>query len=834
MKVLFTLFFVSSYLLSAQILINEYSCSNVNGPIDFFGDRNDWVEFYNGSNSAINIGGLFLSDKSSDLFKWEIPSGSIPANGHVIINFSGRDGVFGGEIHAGFGLTQTKNEWIILTAANGSVIDSLRMIKSTQTNHSYGRIIDGNNNWGIFFNPTYGTPNSNFINYYTPKPTFNIPSGFYNGPQNVTLTSANPNVLIRYTLNGNEPTATSTLYAGPIVVNATTVVRAKAFPVNSGTAASFIETNTYFINETHTVPVLSICGNEIQQFLDDNIAGAFTDNFKGAFEMFETNKLLVAEGEGDYNKHGNDSWAYNQRGFDFIMRDQYGHDYAIQHKIFQNKKRKKYKRVIVKAAANDNVSFEPGGAHIRDAYVHTLSQLGKLRMDERTSRFCILYVNGQYWGVYDIREKVDDVDFTEYYYDQKDIDFIKTWGNTWAEYGDLNHWTALFNYINSNSMSVQANYDYVDSLYNVGSLIDYVVMNSYTVCSDWLNWNTAWWHGHNPNGDKKKFRYALWDMDATFGHYINYTGVPSTSANADPCNPETLLTPFSDPQGHITILNKLMDNPVFKQAYISRYIDLSNTIFSCDRMITVLDSMASVIRPEMGRQVTKWGGSLAQWEANLATLKTFINDRCAAMSTGLINCYSLSGPFTITLDVDPPNSGQIKVNSEYIPYYSFQGIYYGGIETYLKAKAKSGYNFDRWEASIHSFADPMIDQDTLEFMMDDTIIAYFMAKEVIEPIDTTTNPSGLTGFHVPTGFSPDNDGINDVYKFYVGNDVASFNLRIFDRWGAEIFHTDSFVGEWDGSYQGKFVNAGVYAYGLTYTLKTGQEVKKSGNITIIR
>ena len=822
-----------SYSIAAQVVINEYSCSNNNGPVDFSGDRNDWVELYNSSTSAVNLTGYFLSDKSSKLDKWEFPSGTVPANGYLTIQCSGKDGIFGGELHTNFGLTQTKKEWIILTAANGSVVDSLKMTKPTQENHSYGRITDGHFSWGVFMNPSFGSSNNSVINYYSPTPIFNNAGGFYNGVQSIMITSPNPNAIVRYTLDGSEPTLSSNSYASPIILNNTTVIRAKAYPVNSGTAPSFTETNTYFINTNHTVPVLSISGNDLQDFLEDNIAGAFTSNFKGAFEMYETNKQLVSEGEGDYNKHGNDSWAYDQRGFDFIMRDQLGYNYAVKHQIFPSKSRDKFQRIILKAAANDNVSFE-NGAHLRDSYVHTLSQIGDLKMDERTSRFCVVYLNGQYWGIYDLREKVDDTDFTDYYYDQKDIDFIKTWGNTWAEYGTQAHWNALFNYISNNNMAIQANYNYVDSLYNVGSLIDYVVLNSYTVCSDWLNWNTAWWHGHNPDGDKKKFRYALWDMDATFGHYINYTNIPSVDPTADPCNPEVLAGTNSDPQGHMTILNKLMANPAFEQAYISRYIDLSNTIFSCDRMIEILDSMANVIRPEMQQQVSRWGSSVPQWESNLAEMKLFITDRCAALSSGLISCYNLSGPYTISFDVNPPNSGSIKTNSEWLPYYIFNGTMYGGIDTYLKANGATGFSFDHWESQIHSFNNSQTNTDTIEFLVDDAIVAFFTEDPEEETEDTLSESADYLGFHLPTGFSPNGDGVNDLLDFFVGSDVVSFQIFIFDRWGTEVFNTDTKQKIWDGSFNGQLLSTGIYTYGLSYTLTTGQKVNSTGNITLIR
>ena len=132
-------------------------------------------------------------------------------------------------------------------------------------------------------------------------------------------------------------------------------------------------------------------------------------------------------------------------------------NYAILYKLFNNKQRTEFQRIMVKALANDNYPFETGGAHVRDPYVQTLSQIGKLHLDERTYEPCVLYMNGQYWGVYDMREKVDDADFIEYYHNspENDIQMLKTWGNTWSEYGGIQaqtDWDNLKNFILSNSM----------------------------------------------------------------------------------------------------------------------------------------------------------------------------------------------------------------------------------------------------------------------------------------------------------------------------------------------------------------------------------------------
>lgn len=825
---------------NSQVVINEYSCSNMNGPNDAYGEKEDWVELFNTSASAYDLSGYFLSDNPSNLTKWEIPAGaSVPANSYTIIYFSGRGVLNGAEIHPAFGLTQTSGDAIILTAPSGSVVDSLTMTKMTQKNHSYGRTTNGAATWGLFTTPTPNAANTGSVNYYTAKPVFSVAPGFYAGAQNVTITTTDGTATIYYTTDGTTPTTGSTVYSGPVNIAATTVLRARCFSSAPSTPASFIETNTYFINSPHTTPVISVSGDQITDFLNDVAPGSFGNNFDGVFEFFDNTGAFIDEGEGYANKHGNDSWAYDQRGFDFVVRDEYGDNYAIQHQIFAEKSRDAYQKLIVKAAANDNYPAS-GGAHVRDAYVHTISAIGDLRLDERTSEFVVVYIDGQYWGLYDLREKVDDHDFTSYYYNQGkyEIDFIKTWGGTWAEYGDpaMTEWNDIYTYITTNDMSITANYEYVKTKYNVGSLIDYVVLNSYVVTSDWLNWNTAWWKGNNPLGDKKTWRYALWDNDATFGHYINYTGIPSTAPDADPCNPETLAGTGGDPEGHITILNALMANAEFQQEYITRYADLSNGIFSCAQMHAILDSMVAVMTPEMAAQTSKWGGTVAGWQANVQTLKDYIDARCAAMSSGMIDCYDLTGPFDLVVNVDPAGSGEVKVNSEWAPYYPWSGVYYGNITTLFKASAFTGFEFDYWESTNHTFTQPDSLNDTLNLTMSDSVIAHFAAIVVTPPPPPGPGlpPGDYPGFHLPNAFSPNNDQNNDFLQYYMGYDIASFELKIYDRWGNMVFQTNANGTFWDGYYQGKLVNTGIYTYSLHYILVDGSPIEKTGNITVIR
>lgn len=812
---------------NSQVMINEYSCSNINTIVDNYGDTPDWIELYNAGASVVSLSGYYLSDKISNPAKWPIPAGvTIAANGYLIIWASGRNTVVGANVHAGIKLTQTKPEALVFADAAGVIIDSMAL-NPTQSDHSRGRSTDGAAVWGVFATPTPGISNTGAKLEYAQRPAMNVPAGFYTSSQTVTITATGAGLSIYYTIDGSIPTLASSVYSTPIIISSTTVLRAGTFSSNPLVPPSFIESNTYFINAIHSVAVVSVFGD----LVDDLLTGNQLDPETG-LEYFDENKVQVAETNGQTNKHGNDSWAYDQRGFDYVSKDEIGYNYAINYKVFSNKPRQSFQKLIFKAAANDNYPFETGGAHIRDSYAHTLSQRGNLNLDARTWAPVVVYVNGQYWGVYDVREKVDDSDFTDYYFNQPEdsLQYLQTWGSTWSAYGGTQaqtDWDALRNYITSNNMAVQANYNYVDSLFNTKSFVDYFVFNSWLVTSDWLNWNTAWWRGMAVAGDKKKWRYTLWDLDAIMGHYINYTGIPDPTPNADPCNVEGLPDPGG--QGHTEILNALMANPGFKQYYQARYVDLMNTSLNCSFTLPLYDSMIAVIQPEMQAHCTRWGGTYSTWQANAASFRTDISNRCNALTQGLIDCYTLTGPYNIYVDVFPVGGGDAKINSITPPNYMFHASYFGGMQTIFRAKANPGYVFDHWEIKNQTLLpSTLVDSVSTSFTQDDTVIAVF--RLILGP----PVPSTLGDVVIPTVFSPNDDGINDVFKIATKN-MSAINCKIYNRWGVFVSELTKLNEGWDGrTTSGIPCKVGVYYYVITGTGNDGKEYDSKGFLQLLR
>ena len=717
----------------AQVVINEFCVANYS---DFNpGDNEDWIELYNTSASNQNIGGYWLSDDPANPMKWQFPANTIISpSARLVVLLSGAgnyDPNMFGYLNTQFRVTQTDGESIIFSNSSGSIIESynLSVIGSFQANHSYGRLTDGAAQMGIITSPTADAPNTpaSIFTSYAATPILSIQAGWQSGPINVSI-SATPGDQIYYTLDGSEPTNASIAYSGPVAISATAVLRAIAYSSDPNILPSFIETNTYFFgNDIHQVMMVSISGSTLSDGSWGWGGGELTH-----IEFFTPQGVFIAEATGDSNEHGNDSNAYDQRGFDYITRDAMGYDNEVEFPVFSSSDRPSYERLIFKAAANDNYPFS-GGAHIRDAYVHKLSEIGNLHLDERKVESCVVYINGAYWGVYDVREKVDDIDYTDYYYDQGDgfVDFIKTWGGTWNEYGTATDWNTLVGFITGNDMTVAANYDYVLTQYNHMSLIDYFILNGYVVCTDWLNWNTAWWRGRNPNGDARRWRYALWDNDATFGHYVNYTGVPSTQPNADPCQIDAMGDVGG--QGHIPVLNALFDNESFFGDYIQRYATLSNTIFSCDQMLYVLDSMIAVIDPEMERQVQRWGGDYNSWLNSVQEIRDFILARCnSTVIGGIENCYNVTA-YQVSVEIEGTGAiefADVSLDNNNTP---FSGTYFGGAQIALHAESDglTCGNFAGWEITSGTgvIGDANSPDTYVDISSDVTIVAHFVQPD---------------------------------------------------------------------------------------------------------
>ena len=688
----------------AQVVINEFSSSNTT---NYSGGTDDWLELYNTSGSPINIGGYFLSDKTTNPTKWQIPSGTIiQANGFQVFKLSGNNIITGSPLETNFKLTQMNQEWVVLANNAGLIIDSYQMLIPTPGGDSRGRITDGSNTWGYFTTPTpNSTNNTTSFQGYSEKPAFSLAPGFYPSAQSLSITCNTIGSQIRYTIDGSEPIITSTLYTTPINISNTTVVRARSFPPNNTLLPSLIENNTYFINVSHSINVVSVCGNYGAATTGNGTFSPLSSAPNGIFtsiEFFDVNQQFQWESMGDMRRHGNDSWAYPQKGIRFHSQDRYGYSSTIDYPIFQRSNRPRYDVIILKAGASDN--YPDGGgfgsfpAHIRDAFVQTFAEKNGINVDTRRYEPCVLYVNGQYWGVYEVRERVD-TDYTDFYYNQPEekVDMLRVWGGMNIDAGSDTAWYNLRDFVVNNNMAIPANYQHVVDRLDIGSFIDYFIYNQFLVNTDVFNWNTHWWRGRKGAG--VKWRYVLWDMDNTFDLGQNYTGLPSTDCSTTPCGYEQVLQNTTGVVTQPIMFKKLKENPLFFQQYVNRYAYLNNHVFSCNKLIPHLDSLINRISPEFNGQVSRWGGTFNEWQANVQKIRDFMNCRCDNILTGLVDCNSpnLQGPYEVCINSEPPSVGVITFDSTLVTTNENCFTYFGGVNISLTAISNNpNYIFNYW------------------------------------------------------------------------------------------------------------------------------------------
>jgi len=818
---LFLLIFLTSYStnINAQILINEYSASNLASYTDNYGQYEDWIELFNTGTSPANIGGYYLSDNPNDSLKWQFPEGTtIQAGGFMKVWSTGRDEVSGNHYHTNFKLTQTKDqhEIIVLSNSLGEMIDQAEL-EITRKEHSRGRTVDGGATWSIFIATTPGTSNNSSTAYtkYGDKPQMSDTAGFYSNPLSITITTTQANSEIHYTTDGSKPISTSPVYTDPIPVSSTTIIKAVTICSDPDVAYSLIEFNTYFINDDHTMAIMSTSAAQLDNLLNGNQS---LRPF-GTFEYFNKEGVRTTFGYGEFNEHGQDSWVHDQRSIDYISRDECGYNYAIREELIPFTDRDEFQRIILRAAGDDNYPGIDTSAHLRDFFVQNSAHRGELNLDVRKGEKGLLYVNGTYWGIYGYREKVSDHDFTNYYYDQGkyDIYYLKLWGGSWAEYGGQaawEDWNDLHDFIKYNDMGIQENYEYVKTRLDYTSIVDYILINSFVVCSDWINWNVGWWRGTNPEGEHQKWGYVLWDEDATFAHYINYTGVPGISPYTSPCYPEGLT---SDPEETIVMLNHLLDNDEFYTYYVNRHIDLYNTAFRPDFMLPYLDSIEAQLLPEMPRHVERWGGSIQQWQNNVQKIRNFVNNRHNYLPEGLSDCYDLNGPYEVTFQVIPPGKGQVQINSLTMEENTWGGHYFGGINTSLKAiETDLNYEFDKWILYSNTASpNDTLKEVTVNFESGDGVIAQFKPKIfsdslVINEINYNSSPDAVAGdwveFYNPHEYYLDLEGwifkdSDDLHTFIFpeGTIIPPFDYLVLCRDSADfnsVFpDVENYIGE---------------------------------------
>jgi hypothetical protein len=608
-------------------------------------------------------------------------------------------------LHTNFKLNST-GETVVLTNPQNVAIDAVTF-GSIGPDISYGRQPDGSTTWFLFAVATPGDSNitQGFAGTVS-VPQVSMDGGFYSSPVSLVITPASVNDNVYYTLDGSEPNESSAPYTNPIQISSTQVLRTKAF--STGFLPSKTITNSYFINFSTALTVVSISTDPENLFDEEFGIYAMGDSAETSFPYFGANfwqdwerpvhvELFETDGSKGFGIDmgakifGGWSRGNAQKSLALFARGQYGES-ILNYKLFDELPFEEYESFVLRNSGNDW-----GSTMFRDAFQTSL--VDGIDIDKQDYRPALLFINGEYWGIQNIREKVNEHFLAQHHNVNPDsVDILENFGQ--VVQGDSTEYLELYNFIENNSMAISSNYEYIKFQMDVNNFIKYFVSEIYFDNQDWPGSNIKYWK-KTTNG---KWRWILFDTDFGYGIWDANAYQNNTLQFAlEPNGPGWPNPPWST-----LFLRKLLENNSFKNDFINYFADLSNTNFKPVTVVDKINSMSSVIQPEILRYSTRWNQfNYNQWLTNVQNMRFFASHRLDYLRNFYIQKFGLTGTALVTLSNSDTSMGNIKVNSLDLRSPSWTGIYFLGIPITISAQPKTGYRFVRWEGSNTSTNDSL-------------------------------------------------------------------------------------------------------------------------------
>ncbi|MDP6133329.1 MAG: CotH kinase family protein, partial [Candidatus Marinimicrobia bacterium] len=758
-----------------NLFINEFLSSNASSNLDpdFFSFC-DWIEIYNSEDTVVNISGYYITDDLSDPLKFQFPDSSIiQPNSFLIVWADGEDYHPGNYIthtshveieivvttcHSNFKLNKSGEE-IGLFSPYLVLIDSITF-EGQITDISYGRKPDGSSEWFYFSEPT--PLDSNLTVGYgdsirTLSPQFLPIGGFYSATQTIELASENTSATIRFTLDGSKPTVNSNIYTLPITINSTTVIRAQVF--ETGILPSLITTSTYFIDETSDLPVISIGIDPI--YLWDDEIGIYTEGTNGTYlhgdwgsrpdvfgnycqdwerpismEYYSSEENLEYKVDAGIKIHGGTSRPSAQKSVTIHFRNKYG-DNEINYQFFDDKPIQAWSSIMLRTGQDGGVT------NFHDGMMHTLIA-NKVDADRQGYKPSVVFINGEYWGIHNIRERTNSHFIeTNHNIDEDNVDMLgfKFGGFDYVIEGDMEDYNQLINFIESNDISLPENFNYVQTQVDINELLNYQILEIYASNWDWPQNNYKLWKPKSGNG---KWRWILLDMDNGFNSWPGEYGCPDSCFIFNMVN--HVFNYSQNPTWSKSFLHSLLSNPDYVNEFIQRFATHLNTIYNPERVIHVIDSLRSNRELETPQHIERWGwvSSMTEWEDNVEGMREFAIERPNYVRQHIIDYFNLDDTLELTVDISEPGVGIIQIHDINIQSFPDTGIYFQNIPVRIVAIPNEGYQFVNWQGNSGEISNS--DSISVVLMGDSTITAVFEPTDNIPIVINEINYNSASDF----------------------------------------------------------------------------------------
>ena len=679
-----------------SLVINEFMSDNESTLVDGFGAYSDWIELYNNSDQVIFLEDYYLTDDDDELKKWQLPPLSLDAKSFLLIIASGANTIINDEIHCNFKI-ESDGEELYLSNGNEDIIDEVEAIDLAE-DVSYARIPDGGNSWTTTAHASPGASNNenNLLQ-------FSNASGFYSNDFQLSVSSVTGDP-IHYTMDGSIPDTSD-----PMLTNALTISDQSALPnvlseivttpeqslisypawqspqekvdkatilrcasFRNGQRNSKVHTQFYWIgeqpNNPYNLPIISLVADEQDWFDADSglyVPGVryeadnpqWTGNYfqsgpewekAGYINYWDVQGKLQFEQNCGIRIHGGKTRQAAQKSLRLYAANKYGKKF-FDFPLFPQSTNDQYKRFLLRTTM---ASWgEP--IIIKDVLVHEVSRT--LDFNIQNYQPVVVFLNGEYWGVHSLRERIDEWFVSEH----ENIDLEEVQLFDWSD--DQHYWD-MVKYMDDNDLSQTTHYDYIASQMDIDNYIDYMITEVYFRNTDWPCNNTSIWR---PNTTDGKWQWILKDVDAAFF---------DAEANMfdkliNPSNPTTH-------GGHCAsyIFQELIKNENFNQQFLARFLELLENEFQPAYILEKLYQIEHLYRPGLEHHILRWNypESITVWENSIRDdIIKFIYDRpCIirrqletffSLPAGSLNCTDTIGKLTGIVIGPNPAVGRLNI-----------------------------------------------------------------------------------------------------------------------------------------------------------------------------
>ena len=589
----------------ADVIINEVMASN-----GFYenGEAYDWIEIYNNGKRTVDLSGWYLSDSKKNPQKWCFPKGAkLKAGKYLTVFCTGEEGISPGKgdtFYTGFSISAS-GETLILSDAEGMEVQQVKIPQQ------YGCVSwgmpAGGGEYGFFEHPTRGKKNdAQAYAARTDMPSLNVSGGFYHG--SVTVSAAGPEgAVLRYTTDGETPTANSKKFPSDgLTLKKTTPLRLKAF--REGEVSSTTESATYFIDDDPKTAIVSLISDD--KYLFNSKSGMLVKgtgsipNYSRGYEYPVHIEYFTLEGEQQISQNGTMTCSGHsarinaQKSIALYARKAWGADKFVFNP-FPTRNYTAYKSLLLRSANSDY-----SATRLRDIVASSLAEgQGILYQDHVVIQ---VYINGRYWGHYNLREKINKYFVAAYegVTDEKEIDSIdilaRSGSDEFLQNGDNRDWLELCDFCKKNDLNDPDHLSYVEERLDIDSMFTHAAYEIILGNVDFTNVRIY----RIPGG---KWRFLLFDVEAC------WRGLDRTPI-------EYYIRPVKGPyQGfRHEPLNALLAVPEYKAKFLNRVSELLATVFRWDNVKAHFDEAIAQIEPILPRHISRWKNmKIGNWRKNI-------------------------------------------------------------------------------------------------------------------------------------------------------------------------------------------------------------------------